>query len=52
MMMDNPKSVLGKICQELQNEQQNKWVTDANFVDNATVPVVKVKCHIKDLLIQ
>lgn len=47
----NPKSVLSLVNRELQNEVQNKWVSSVTFVDNATVPVVKVNSHIKDLLI-
>lgn len=50
MSPDNPKNVLGQINKELQQELQNKWVSQVTFVDNATVPVVKVNCHIKDLL--
>ena len=46
----NPKFVLSSINQELRNEVSNKWVSQVNYVDNATVPVVKVNCHIKDLM--
>lgn len=45
-----PKSVLAQVNRELQNELQNKWVSNVQFIDNATVPVVKVSCIIKDLL--
>ena len=51
MNIYNPKSVLSQINQELRNEISNKWVSQVNYVDNATVPVVKVNCHIKDLMI-
>jgi DNA polymerase sigma len=51
MNVYNPKSVLSQINQELRNEISNKWVSQVNFVNNATVPVVKVNCHIKDLMI-
>ena len=47
----NHKSVLSQISLELRNEEKNKWVRNVNYVDNATVPVVKVHCHIKDLMI-
>lgn len=40
----NPKSVLFQISRELQHELQNNWVKQVNFVENATVPVVKVSC--------
>ncbi len=51
MNVYNPKSVLSQINLELKNEIQNKWVSSVNYVDNATVPVVKVNCHVKDLMI-
>ena len=50
--IDHPKSVLSLINKELQSELQNKWVSHVTYIDNATVPVVKVSCHIKDLLMQ
>jgi DNA polymerase sigma len=46
----NQKPALSKITDELKNDFSNKWVSDVNYVDNATVPVVKFHCHIKDLL--
>ena len=46
----NQKPALSKITDELKNDFSNKWVTDVNYVDNATVPVVKFHCHVKDLL--
>ena len=46
----NPKPVLSQINRELQQELQNKWICQVQYVDNATVPVVKVNCNINDLL--
>jgi non-canonical poly(A) RNA polymerase PAPD5/7 len=48
--MNYPRSVLGQISSELRNEKENKWVSHVNYHDNATVPVVKVNCHVKDLI--
>lgn len=42
----HPKSVLSQISRELQNEIQNAWVKQVNFVENATVPVVKISCQV------
>jgi DNA polymerase sigma len=50
--MNYPRSVLGQISSELRNEKENKWVSHVNYHDNATVPVVKVNCHVKDLINQ
>lgn len=50
--LEQSRSVLSLINRELQNELQNKWVNNVTFLDNATVPVVKVTCLIKDLLLQ
>lgn len=40
----NAKSVLSQIWRELNNETQTNWVKSVNYVENATVPVVKVQC--------
>lgn len=50
MDFHSQKSALAQVNRELQNEVQSKWVSNVTFVDNATVPVVKVNCHVKDLL--
>lgn len=48
--MYTQKSALFSISQELKNEMASKWVRDVNYVDNATVPVIKFHCIVKDLL--
>ena len=46
----NPKSVLSQITRELQTELNSQWVKSVNFVENATVPVVKASCQIQNLI--
>lgn len=46
MMNYNPKVVLSQISRELTNEIQSTWVQGVNFIENATVPVVKVSCKV------
>ena len=41
--------MLSLITKELQSEVQNNWVKQVNFVENATVPVVKASCHINNM---
>jgi non-canonical poly(A) RNA polymerase PAPD5/7 len=45
----NPKSVLSQITRELQAEISHHWVRQVNFVENASVPVVKVSCQIDQM---
>ncbi len=42
----NAKSVLAQIDRELRSEVQNAWVRTVNYVENASVPVIKISCHI------
>lgn len=43
---NNPKSTLYQIWYELNAEIQSNWVTEVNYIENATVPVVKLSCKV------
>ena len=45
-IMQHPKNVLSMISRELQLEIANSWVRSVNFVENASVPVIKLSCHV------
>eukprot|EP00347_Sterkiella_histriomuscorum_P020274 403338429 len=45
-----PKHVLSIITRELQSDHTTKWIQEVKFVENASVPVVKVKCQIDHIM--
>ena len=46
------KDSLRKISEALKGEIANSWVTNVVYLETASVPVVKIKCSLKDLMLQ
>lgn len=52
-LLDNKiKDSLRKIADGLRNEIPNNWVTVVQFIEQATVPVIKLKISLEQLMIQ
>ena len=51
-MSQHPKNVLSMISRELTYEVQNSWVKSVNFVESATMPVIKLSCNVDQILAQ
>ena len=45
------KDALRKISDCLKSEIANEWVTQVNYIDQASVPVIKVKISLRHLMI-
>jgi DNA polymerase sigma len=46
------KDSLRRISDALKGEIANSWVTNVIYIEQASVPVVKIKCSLKELMIQ
>ena len=44
------KDALRRISDSLSEEIKNKWVVHVNYIDQATVPVVKIHCSLSALM--
>jgi DNA polymerase sigma len=44
------KEALRKISETLKQEMGNGWVTEVNYIDQASVPVVKLKCSLSAIM--
>jgi len=52
MKMDlRNKDSLRRISDALKGEIANKWITNVIYIEQTTVPVVKIKCSLKELMI-
>lgn len=46
------KESLRRIAENLKKEMANKWVIDVNYIEAATVPVIKLKCSLSTIMEQ
>ena len=46
------KESLRQVADKLKNEIENHWVAEVNYIENATVPVIKMKCSLSALMTQ
>jgi len=52
MLNSTNLEALRKIADGLNMEKNNKWVVSVNFIDQASVPVIKIKISLQQLMIQ
>lgn len=46
------KDALRKISDQLKSEMANEWVTEVKYIDQASVPVIKVQISLRQLMLQ